>query len=73
MEFDYSKLRGRIIEKWGTYANFFRKLDITEIQASKKLNGKAGFSQDDMILWGNLLDIDSCDLGLYFLCLKCST
>ena len=70
MEFDYSKLRGRIVEKYGTYVNFFRKLDITEIQASKKLNGKTGFSQEDMVKWSRLLDIASSDIGPFFCALK---
>lgn len=70
LEFDYSKLRGRIVEKFGNYAAFFKKLDITEVQASKKLNGKAGFSQEDMIRWGGLLDISSEEMGLFFCTLK---
>ena len=70
LEFDYSKLRGRIVEKFGTYAAFFKKLEITEVQASKKLNGKAGFSQEDMVQWSNLLDISLGDIGLYFCAVK---
>lgn len=70
MEFDYSKLRGRIVEKYGSYAAFSRMLDITEIQVSKKLNGKARFSQEDIVRWSDLLDIDSQGMGLYFLCHK---
>ena len=64
--YDYSKLRGRIVEKFGTYTAFFEKLDITDVQASKKLNDKAGFSQDDIVQWCRLLDIDLNDVGLFF-------
>jgi len=69
-EYDYSKLRGRIVEKFGTYAAFFKMLDITDVQASKKLNGKAGFSQDDMVEWSKLLDIEIGDIGIYFCAVK---
>ena len=64
--YDYSKLRGRIVEKFGTYTAFFKRLDITPMQGSKKLNGKAGFSQDDMVTWGNLLELDLSDIGPFF-------
>ena len=64
--YDYSKLRGRIVEKFGNYTTFFKVLDITPIQGSKKINGKAGFSQDDMVLWSELLDLDLSDIGPFF-------
>lgn len=73
MEFDYSKLRGRIVEKYGTNAAFSKELGMSDIQVSKKLNGKAGFSQEDMVTWGSLLDVDIENLGPYFLRPKCST
>lgn len=70
LEFDYSKLRGRIVEKFGTYAAFFKKLDITEVQASKKLNGRAGFSQEDIVKWSDLLEISLEEMGLFFCAVK---
>jgi hypothetical protein len=33
---------------------------------SLKLNGKTGFSREDMVRWGELLDIDVNDFGAYF-------
>lgn len=66
MAFDYSKLRGRIIEKFGTIGAFSDALGATIQTVSAKLNGKSGFSQDDMIAWGELLDIPSADFGIYF-------
>lgn len=63
---DYSKLRGRIVEKYGTLKNFFSKLSISSVQASNKINGKAGFSQKDIIEWSALLDISMSDVGSYF-------
>lgn len=64
--FEYRKLRGRIVEKYGTLNAFFEKLKITNVQASKKINGKAGFSQEDIVEWCDLLDIDLIDVGPFF-------
>lgn len=66
MKFDHSKLRGRIVEKYGTYAAFFKNLNISEVQASNKLNGKAEFSRMDIVQWCGLLDIELKDVGLFF-------
>ena len=66
VEFDHSKLRGRIVEKYGTYAAFYKNLDISEVQASNKLNGKSEFSRRDIVRWCELLDIDLKDVGLFF-------
>lgn len=66
MGYDYSKLRGRIIEKFGTLNAFFEKLNISSVMASKKLNNKAGFSQADINQWCNLLDIDLKEVGSFF-------
>lgn len=66
MQFDYSKLRGRIVEKFGTIERFTQKLDISSVSVYKKLNNKAGFSRQDMITWGNLLDIPEEQYTLYF-------
>lgn len=66
MYFKYAKLRGRIIEKYGTIDAFGKELDISKTQLSKKMNGKAGFSQSDIVKWSNLLDIDLSDVGSFF-------
>ena len=65
-EYDYRKLRGRIVEKCGNFTEFYKKLNITDIQASKKLNGHAGFSQDDMVLWASILEADASEIGPLF-------
>ena len=66
MGFNYAKLRGRIIEKFGSIDAFGNKLKISKAQLSKKLNGKAGFSQADIIEWSDILDIDLSEVGLFF-------
>ena len=62
----YPKLRGRIVEKYGSIAEFGKETGLSDTQVSKKLNGKAGFSQEDIIKWSGLLDIDLKDVGVYF-------
>ena len=64
--FEYRKLRGRIVEKYGTLNAFFELLDISKIQASKKINGRSGFSQKDVVEWCGLLDIALKDVGQFF-------
>lgn len=66
--FDYSRLRGRIVEKYGTIKEFSKRTRFSYNVASMKLNGKITFSQDDMEEWCGLLDIDRIDIGHYFFC-----
>jgi len=62
----YQKLKGRIIEKFGSQEQFASHLSISNQTLSKKMNGRSGFSQADMIKWCRALDIDIKDVGLYF-------
>lgn len=64
--YEYRKLIGRIIEKYGTRKAFAEKIGISENSMSLKLNGKTGFSRDEMARWGELLDIDISEFGDYF-------
>jgi len=66
MAFDYSKLRGRIIEKFGTIGAFSNVLGITIQSVSAKLNNKNSFSQEDIINWAEPLDISADELCDYF-------
>ena len=65
-QYEYRKLIGRIIEKYGTRKAFAEKLGISENSMSLKLNGKTGFSQDEMNRWSDLLEIDVSEIGDYF-------
>lgn len=66
MPYSYRKLRGRIIEKYGSQDNFAKVLDISSNSLSKKLTCKSGFSQADITKWSELLEIDSSQYGEYF-------
>ena len=65
-QYEYRKLIGRIIEKYGTRKEFAKEVGLSENSMSLKLNGKTGFSRDDMIQWGKLQDIDVAEFGSYF-------
>lgn len=66
--FDYSKLTGRIIEKFGTRRDFAKAVGISENAMSQKLSGKMKISTDDIKLWckPEFLDIPCEQIGLYF-------
>ena len=66
MPYNYRKLRGRIIEKFGSQDNFAKEIGISKNSLSKKLNCKSGFSQSDITKWSELLEIDSSEYGAYF-------
>jgi transcriptional regulator with XRE-family HTH domain len=64
--YDYSKLRGRIVEKFGTMSSFAEELGITLVAVSNKMNNKTGFTRSDIEKWASLLDISSSDYDVYF-------
>lgn len=66
MQFDYSKLKGRIIELFGTRKAFAEYLHKSEVLVCKKLNNKSSFSQQSMDEWGKALQIDVSEYGVYF-------
>lgn len=69
---EYSKLRGRIVEMFGTQSEFAGKIGASEQTITNKLAGKSQFSQDDIILWCNVLGIAAGDVGDYFFAQKLS-
>lgn len=65
-EYTYAKLRGKIIEKYGTMREFAKAIDKTPTTLSTKMTGKAGLSQEDIEEWSQLLGIPVRDYGKYF-------
>lgn len=47
--FDYSKLLGRIKEKFGSNSNFALSMKISERSMSLKLNNKVEWKQNEII------------------------
>lgn len=66
MNYKYDRLRGRIIEKYGSQEKFAEIIGISANSMSKKMNGKTGFSQRDIVRWSELLSIDKSDYSEYF-------
>ena len=68
VEFDYSKLQGKIIEKCGTRMAFANKVGISTVALTQKLKGRVAFKNDEIIHMARILDIPTSDLPLYFFC-----
>ena len=70
--FDYNKLIGRIIEKFGTRKAFANAVGYSENTISRKLSGKIPISTDDVTSWSSpaILDISYSDIPEYFFKLK---
>ncbi len=64
--YQYRKLKGKIVEKYGTQKAFADALDISENSLSLKLNGKTGFSQKDIVKWSLLLGIDQAEYQSFY-------
>lgn len=58
-KYDYSKLKGRIKEYYGTQKNFADSLGISEASVNYKLNNKCKWDQDEIYLVINRLNITS--------------
>ena len=67
MAFDYNKLRGRIIEKYGSQIQFAKAMDWSERTLSKKMNGKIAWKQTDICRAISLLELSVSDIQEYFL------
>ena len=66
MDFDYSKLRGRIIEKYGSQLLFARAMNISDRTLSLKLTGQREWKQSDICLAIKLLELSDTDTVDYF-------
>lgn len=65
-EYTYSKLKGRIVEKYGSQKAFCKAIQRPENTVSRKLNNFIAFSQEDINEWAKALDIDVSEYGVYF-------
>lgn len=64
--FDYSKLKGRIIEKYGNQRNFAEHIGKCASDITKLLKGSARFTADIIEEWRRELEIEPSEVGLYF-------
>ncbi|MBD5555716.1 MAG: DUF739 family protein [Roseburia sp.] len=70
MAFDYNKLRGRIVEKYGSQIEFSKAMDWSERTLSKKMNGKIPWKQTDICTAIKLLGLSEDDIQEYFFSVK---
>lgn len=62
----YSKLRGRIREKFGTQASFAPEMSMSEATLSSKLTGRTEWTRDEIERACRLLAIPLEEAHLYF-------
>lgn len=62
----YPKIRGRIVELYGSQENFAESLGLSKTSVSKKLNGISNFTQKDILEWAIKLEIPMNEIGVYF-------
>ncbi len=65
-KYNYAKLRGRIVEKFGTIVEFSAHTSKKRASITNILNNKQQLSQSDIEEWANLLEINDNEIGLYF-------
>ena len=66
VQYDYSKLRGRIREVLGTEGLFAEKLSRSQNFLTKVFNGESFFSQKDIETGTDVLNIPVQEIGTYF-------
>lgn len=70
IKFDYRRLRGRIIEKYGTYTAFAKATGLKKSNLSAKLSNSIRITFEEIIDWSSpdKLDIPPTEIHAYFLC-----
>lgn len=68
IEFDFSALRGRIIEKYGTYAAFAEAIEMSRASLSQRMMNDIAFKPDEIIriCSPQVLDIAPEEIGRFF-------
>lgn len=66
MEYDYSKLLGKIREKKLTQVEFGRKIGLSETSINLSLNNNRAFKQNEIVAACDVLGISLADVDDYF-------
>lgn len=70
VSFDFSKLRGKIIEKCGTMYKFAEIMGWSERTMSLKINGKRAWTQLEIAKAVDILGLEQKDIPVYFFVCK---
>lgn len=65
-QFDYNKLRGRIIEKCGSFGEFSVLMGWSLTTQQRKLSGKISWTQRDIVCACRILELEATDIPAYF-------
>ena len=63
---DFSRLSGKIVEKYGTQYNFAIAIGLSERSLSLKLNNRVGWRDEEIERAVQLLGLDINDIPAYF-------
>ncbi len=69
----YAKLRGRIVEKFGSQSAFAAAMGWREALLSAKLNGKSKWEFTEVMKVCEMLEIPLDEAHLYFFCTESCT
>lgn len=70
MVIDYGKLRGKIIEVFGSQSEFSKAIGLSERTVSLKINSKIPWKQSEILNAVKLLHLKEGDIPEYFFTLK---
>ena len=70
VRFDYRKLRGKIVEVYGSTASFCKSIGKNRSAVSNKLKNGQSMRQEDIILYAHALGIPESDYSDYFFTAK---
>lgn len=70
MIFNYNRLRGKIIEKYGSQSEFAKMMNWSEKTLSAKMNNKISWKQTDICKVIELLGLSKYDIQEYFFTLE---
>ena len=68
--YNLNKLKGRIIEKFGTQRNFAKAMGMSERTLSLKLDNQVDWKQSEIVKACELLEIPKEEIADYFFTLK---
>ena len=64
--YDYSKLKGRIVESFGSQTKFAKAMKMSERTLSFKISGKVSWKQREIVEAISLLGLEKDDIQEYF-------
>ena len=70
MSIDYSKLRGKIKEEFGTEGSFSKAMHMGRVSLSQRMNGKLDFTTSEIKLACRLLSIPEHEIPAYFFAIE---